>query len=594
MILTMKRHASRSDSAFHQVKIRVPSDLREQAKGRRLTVMLPATASDPEAVLTVTLGEFLKGSLQTRDAHTADVRIHAVRGALMAFCDGLRRGTVELSQRQMEALAGDVHQHLIAEHGDNPGTPREWESFKALCRAAVEGRITGAPPILEHGRSDDEVIRVLLFGEAEGAALTASVDALAATWETRALEQRVGRLAYWALQSRGIEVDSETRVRLLRRIAVAALQAGGTLKRMAGGDYRPDPEAERFPVFEKAKAKGVTLSVLFDRWQAEVKPTPSTVSTWRGVVRSLTAHLGQDVEVGKLTKADVIAWKDALVERGVRPKTVNDQHLAGLKTLLNYGARNGLVTDNVATGVRLVVKAKAGERMLPYSDEDVARLLDHASREPSPAKRWLPWLAVLTGARIGELAQMWGGQVVEVDGVPVLQIRPAQDGGTLKNAVSERTVPLHPALVEQGFLQFVRERGDRPLFYSKPARRGAAAKHPSKGVSNHLSTWIRTLPGFDDARKAPAHAARHWFKTTGARLEIMDSLVNAIQGHADASTAGIYRHFNTNQMAKAVARYPVPILSKDDANEIEVVVTPATVEPAPVRKRRVRFAPDIN
>ncbi len=234
------------------------------------------------------------------------------------------------------------------------------------------------------------------------------------------------------------------------------------------------------------------------------------------MVRSLTAHLGEDIAVGKLTKANVLAWKDALVERGVRPKTVNDQHLAALKALLNFAVRNGIVSENVATGVRLVVKAKAGERMLPYSDDDVARLLDYASRETRPAKRWLPWIAVLTGARIGELAQAWGDQVRQVDGEWVLEIRPAQDGGTLKNAASERTVPLHPALVEAGFVRFAQECGNRPMFYGKPARRGSEAKHPSKGTANHLATWVKALPGFDDPRKSALHACRHWFKSTGA------------------------------------------------------------------------------
>lgn len=594
MMLKMKRHASRGDSGIHQFKIRVPTDVRERAKGRRLTVVLPATASDPEAVLTVTLGEFCKGSLRTRDARTADVRIHVVRAALLSFCDRLRSGTVELSQRQIEALAGDVHRHLLAEHEDNPGTPREWESFKALCRAAVEGRITDAPPIPEHGRSDDEVIRVLLFGEAEGEALTASVDALAATWDTRALEQRVGRLAYWALQSRGIEVDSEIRVRLLRRIAVAALQAGGTLKRMAGGDYRPDPAAERFPVFEKAKAKAVTLSMLFERWAGEVDRSPATLSTWRGVMRQLKSYLGQDKEVAKLTKADVIGWKDHLVAKGLRPKTVNDQHLTALKAILNWGVANDVVRENVATGIRLKVQEQAGERMLSYDDGELARLLDYASRETRPARRWLPMLAVYTGARIGELAQLWGGQVTLRDGVPVIEIRPSKDGGRLKTASSERVVPLHRAIIEAGFLDYVSERGDAPLFYRDPAKRGSEAKHPSKGTANHLAAWVGKLPGFDDPRKSALHACRHAFKSTGARLEISDSLIDAIQGHKDKTTAGTYRHFTVAQMAAAIARYPVHSLANgeiDGAIEVAVPITDDAVENRPARTRRVTLAP---
>ncbi|WP_187278854.1 hypothetical protein [Methylobacterium sp. WL12] len=52
------------------------------------------------------------------------------------------------------------------------------------------------------------------------------------------------------------------------------------MKRAAAGDYTPDPKANRFPTFEE-KASGITLSDLFDKWQAETKPAGSTATTWR-------------------------------------------------------------------------------------------------------------------------------------------------------------------------------------------------------------------------------------------------------------------------------------------------------------------------
>ncbi len=32
-------------------------------------------------------------------------------------------------------------------------------------------------------------------------------------------------------------------------------------------------------------------------------------------------------------------------------------------------------------------------------------------KETNAARRWLPWLAALSGARIGELAQLWGEEI---------------------------------------------------------------------------------------------------------------------------------------------------------------------------------------
>ncbi|EJW11447.1 site-specific recombinase, phage integrase family [Rhodovulum sp. PH10] len=200
--------------------------------------------------------------------------------------------------------------------------------------------------------------------------------------------------------------------------------------------------------------------------------------------------------------------------------------------------------------------------MQPYDDAEVGRILALADKETNPAKRWLPWLLALSGARVGEVAQLWGLRITEVDGVPVMKIAPAEDGGSLKNEGSERTVPIHPALIERGFLDFVQKRGDGPLFYCDrrmrtDAKPGDARRHASKGVANHLAAWVREN-GFTNPRKAPSHAFRHWLETRCQRLGILDSVADAIQGHASGQEADGYRHGPIATLAEAVCRIPVP------------------------------------
>ncbi len=135
-------------------------------------------------------------------------------------------------------------------------------------------------------------------------------------------------------------------------------------------------------------------------------------------------------------------------------------------------------------------------------------------------------------------------------------LAPAEDGGSLKNEGSERTVPLHPALIEQGFLDFVKERGTGPLFYRKSSGK-TTKKHASKGITNRLAGWVREI-GFDDPRKAPNHAFRHWFKSAAVHVGISDSMADAIQGHAGKTVASRYRHFSIKGMADAIALLPLP------------------------------------
>ncbi|CAA2100544.1 Tyrosine recombinase XerC [Methylobacterium bullatum] len=531
--------------------MRVPLDVAGRVKGRTVTVEFPASRTDPKAVVSFKLGQFAKVSLRTRDAGTADTRRLAIVAELSRVYAAARCGIVSLSQRQTLAMAGEVYRHLRQTHNENPGTPEEWAAWKAFTRAALEGRIDGVPPIEIVGRSEEYGVAFIIFGED----LTAGVNEWPPTDSTDALEQRCGRLALWVLHRHGIEIDSASHLALLREIAKAALQAGWQLKRQAAGDYTPDPLEGRFPAVA-SPSTATAISDVFDRWKAEAKPSASTVTTWRGVIGSFTAYLKHD-DITWVSDADVIRWKDALVAEGKRPRTINDSHLAALKAVMNYAKRNRIIATNPADGIRVKATKRAGERMLPYEDGEVARLLAIAAREPHPAKRWLPWLAAFTGARIGELAQAWGNQVREIDGIAVLEIRPSPDGGTLKNEGSERVIPLHPILVEAGFVEFARKCGARPMFYGKPARPGSQGQHPSKGTSNHLATWIREQ-GFTDPRKAPSHASRHWFKSTASRVGIPDSIADALQGHNDDSSASTYRHVAIATLADAVSRIPVP------------------------------------
>lgn len=220
--------------------------------------------------------------------------------------------------------------------------------------------------------------------------------------------------------------------------------------------------------------------------------------------------------------------------------------------------RNGLLQQNVATGVGVKEKRIAGTSMLPYEDTEVAALLAVASEQEHAARRWIPLLAACSGARAGELAQLWADRVREIDGVLAMELRPAEDGGTFKNAGSERVVPLHPALVEAGFVDdFVQKKTRGPLFYGRVT--GCGERHASKGTVNHLAGWIRKQPGFDNPRKAPSHALRHWWKSTASRVGIPDSRADFIQGHKTQGEAARYRHFNDlKTLAEDVARIPIP------------------------------------
>jgi integrase len=168
-------------------------------------------------------------------------------------------------------------------------------------------------------------------------------------------------------------------------------------------------------------------------------------------------------------------------------------------------------------------------------------------------------LLAYTGARVGEITQLRGIDVVVQEGVNVIHITP--DAGTVKTGRG-RTVPLHEHLIAQGFLAYVASRGEGPLFYNavKGASRVSSATNPIKAryvkAREHLAVWIRRDIGVTDHEVRPNHAWRHTFKQIAARNGIGDGTSDYITGHAPATVARGYGAPTTRDMAEALKGFP--------------------------------------
>lgn len=541
----------------------MPSDIAACARGRIAVFNLPGVGNAKPITTTVVVTSEVKLSLRTKEPSEAKFRHVSASTQALAFFEGLRAGPAPLSHRQIIALSGEAYRLYTERFLENPGSPEAWEAMKAFNRAAQEGRVSVAPALSPSGGCAP-VARMAAV-EVFGSDLTAGINALPKSSDVRGLHERFGLLAEWVLAKHQITADEQSRLALLRAIADATTDAGWALKRAARGDYTPDLKALRFPPISAAKPP-LMLGDLIEQWKKEAQPSASTLSTWTGVFADLKRALGRAAEdIASIEPDHLLAWKAALLDRGLSPKTVNDSYLAAARTVFSYGVVNRLCLTNPVIGIRANTRRRAGTGRLPYTDDEVAQILSLARQEVSPQRRWLLPLAAATGARIGELAQLWGSRVVTENGRAVLKIAPAEDGGSLKNEGSERTVPLHRDLIREGFLDFVQQRGAGPLFYSRTSGR-PTARHASKGVANHLASWVRLQSGFQDRRKAPAHALRHWFKSAAVRAGISDSIADAIQGHAPRSVAGHYRHFDLNTLAEAVDKLPLPaVLSEGTA-----------------------------
>jgi integrase len=130
-------------------------------------------------------------------------------------------------------------------------------------------------------------------------------------------------------------------------------------------------------------------------------------------------------------------------------------------------------------------------------------------------------------------------------------------GKRLKNPGSARRVPLHQAILWEGFLRYVKSLPEGRLFPDlKPDRFGS----PGGTATKQLGRWIRSL-GIKDPRKVPNHSWRHRFKDLCRDAGIEKAVNDALMGHASSDVGDRYGlGYSLKTLAQAIEKIPVPPL----------------------------------
>jgi len=220
--------------------------------------------------------------------------------------------------------------------------------------------------------------------------------------------------------------------------------------------------------------------------------------------------------------------------------TINNR-LRKLTAFFNWCKSNGYIEQNPLAGMKVMAGA-AKDARLSFDRSDLLVLLNldtlRQEARKHPWRFWLPLLARFTGARLEELCQLHTTNVIEVQGVPCIQIDDSHDGQKLKNQSSRRTLPIHPALITIGLREYVESigaNGATRLFPDLEPTRGKYGHAPSKWFSRY-----KTKMGITDPRKT-FHSFRHTFIDDLREAGVQDSLIKQMVGHEDGSvTFGVY------------------------------------------------------
>ena len=347
----------------------------------------------------------------------------------------------------------------------------------------------------------------------------------------------------------GLRVNEDDLRKIAKAVGVGAHKAALTGQRQAKGDFSPESWLPSASHAAASSAKPVAFQILLDGWAVEKQPTQKTISSWQKVLEQFGTFVGH-TDAARLTPENLLQWKAALLDAGFRTKTIRDSKIAPVRAILQWGVDNRKISTNPAARVVMDVHGKMSERIRGFSDAEAALILRQAASEPDPVRRWIPLLCAYSGARIAEICQLRGEDIIQQAGIWCMKFDPA--AGALKNVNSERAVPLHPAIVASGFLEFVAARSSGPLFPGLTVDRFG-----TRGASGTriISRWVRSL-GISDERISPSHSWRHRFKTLGRQHGLALDLVNAITGHHRKTVADRYGEYPLAALYRELSKIP--------------------------------------
>lgn len=379
-----------------------------------------------------------------------------------------------------------------------------------------------------------------------------------------------------------------------RRLAHAVLSADVRAREARRLRHAGEPlGSPKQPEPNPTATEGETLSAALAGWKKERQRSPGTLTEYeRAITLFIELHGNMPVvaikksharqfrealqdmprhRAGKLASArlpELAAWgREHSTAPKLTPPTVN-KLLGGVQAIVVWGHdKGGMVPDDIPWAdpfSKMRLQEDESERE-PFEIAELNKLFaspvftkgNRPGGGKGDAAFWLPLLGLFTGARRGELAALTPADVK--DGVtPTMEFSEDRERDKrLKTRTSRRTVPIHPRLVELGFLSFVarerKARGANAWLFPEIA---PDASGGVKAWTKWFSRYIRgDEVGITDSTKV-FHSFRHNFKDALRQASIGEDVIDALAGHGTRGT--VARGYGAKDMLR---RFTLPVLS---------------------------------
>ena len=219
------------------------------------------------------------------------------------------------------------------------------------------------------------------------------------------------------------------------------------------------------------------------------------------------------------------------------------KHFERVSALINWAVNQGYLERNVFKG-KLEMPKQSEEIQKFFTDTEVGKILgddlnDASFKRGRPERFWVVVLGAFSGARLNEICQLDVSDIKNQEGLWLFDINDSSEDKKIKSKSSLRTVPLHPKILDMGFLDYVEEirlKGEKKLF--------PAFKYKEEtGYCHHISNWFRGyLKKLGIKKKGKNfHSLRHTVINKLLTNQVYEPFIKELVGHSSGSiTVDVY------------------------------------------------------
>jgi integrase len=391
------------------------------------------------------------------------------------------------------------------------------------------------------------------------------------------LEVRLDRF----LKEKGINIDKESveYTKLCREILKAEIEVFKVEKERITGNYNNNYDKLLDSLIEPTKPQYlqaaveppvkegpiVTLSNIIEEnikeaelagnWSAKTKAENESI------YKVILEVLG-DVDINSITHQTMLQFRDKVSKlpanrekkpqfrgksvdlilemKNVPPmsRTTLNKYLVRASTLFKWAVKHGYIKSNAAEGLSLPKTRRMELEREAYTSEDIQNIASHLTFDKLKAHMfWIPLIGIYTGMRLDEICQLYVSDIMVVDDVPCININ-SKDDKKLKTASSERIIPIHPNLIDFGFVQYVEQQrllGNTRLWTMLKKKRDGYSQDFGKWFQRFNRKYVTVNP------KKVFHSLRHSLANNLKQKGVQEAVIAEILGHSgDSMTMNRY------------------------------------------------------